>query len=619
MDTITRLQKQPQNIRNICILAHVDHGKTTLSDCLLSSNGIVSSKMAGKVRYLDSRPDEQQRGITMKSSAISLFFTHISSSELDPTKQVRNDYLINLIDSPGHVDFASEVSSASRLCDGALLLVDALEGVCAQTHTVLKQAIQENIKPILVLNKIDRLILELKQTPEEAFVHLSHIIEQVNAILGGYEQQVLLNIESNDGESIFAADYYFSPEKGNVIFASAIDGWAFRTIQFAKLYAQKLGISESKLSNYMWGNFYLDSKQKSIVNQKALKGRNLKPLFVQFILENIWLVYDTVLTSNDIEKLEKITNKLEIKLMARELKSKDKRALLQTVMSQWLPLSHATLLAVVQKVPDPQISQATKISSIIRNDTNDRKVQGIIDSARTCDSSNDAPLVCFLSKVFSVSRSALPVLAITEEEKRQADDTRRLHIARNMAKLNEMNLRDTNMPADPEIGNDSSENEVLIGLCRIYSGVIKLGQSIYTLNPKYIPNSSDPTKYYSEMVVERLFLLMGKELNAIDQVSAGNIFGILSSEANILKTATLTSTLDCPSLACLSVNNPPILQVAITPKDPSKLNELINGLEMLEKADTCAEVFLNEIGEHVLVCAGELHLEVERINLAMRK
>lgn len=142
-----KAMQHPDMIRNICVIAHVDHGKTTLTDCLLSSNKIISKSLAGKLRFMDSREDEQEREITMKSSSISLVY------ENEKTGQ---DCLINLIDSPGHVDFAFEVSSGLKVCDNAVLVVDVIEGVCSQTYKVLNAAIKEGLRVVLVINKIDK-------------------------------------------------------------------------------------------------------------------------------------------------------------------------------------------------------------------------------------------------------------------------------------------------------------------------------------------------------------------------------------------------------------------------------------------------------------------------------
>merc|ERR1719481_1959936 len=152
------LQSNVSNIRNLCILAHVDHGKTSLADSLVATNGIISSRLAGKLRYLDSRPDEQERGITM--------------------------------------NFSSEVSTAVRLCDGAIVVVDVVEGVQPQTKHVLRQAWQEGIKPVLVLNKMDRLVTELLLSPAQAHQHIGKVLEQVNAVLAElFTQDVLASQE----------------------------------------------------------------------------------------------------------------------------------------------------------------------------------------------------------------------------------------------------------------------------------------------------------------------------------------------------------------------------------------------------------------------------------------
>ena len=140
---LAKLQHSMENIRNICILSHVDNGKTSLADSLLATNGVISSRLAGKLRYIDSKKYKQEKGITLKSSAIALFYL-VEGKE----------YLVNLIDSPGHVDFSSEVSTLVRLCDGAILVMDMVEGVQPQTKVVLRQAWDEGIKPVLGLNKV---------------------------------------------------------------------------------------------------------------------------------------------------------------------------------------------------------------------------------------------------------------------------------------------------------------------------------------------------------------------------------------------------------------------------------------------------------------------------------
>lgn len=219
----------------------VDHGKSTLTDSLVQRAGIISAAKAGEARFTDTRPDEQERGVTIKSTAISLYAQLIDPEDLKdiPVKTEKNDFLINLIDSPGHVDFSSEVTAALRVTDGALVVVDTVEGVCVQTETVLRQALGERIKPVVIINKVDRALLELQVSKEDLYQNFSRVIESVNVVIATYFDKVL-------------GDVQVYPDKGTVAFGSGLHGWAFTVRQFASRYSKKFGVDKNKMMERLW-------------------------------------------------------------------------------------------------------------------------------------------------------------------------------------------------------------------------------------------------------------------------------------------------------------------------------------------------------------------------------
>ena len=233
---------KPTNVRNMSVIAHVDHGKSTLTDSLLAKAGIISAAKAGDARATDTRADEQERGITIKSTAISLY-GHLDDPEdikdIVGQKTDGQDFLINLIDSPGHVDFSSEVTAALRVTDGALVVVDTVEGVCVQTETVLRQALGERIKPVIIINKVDRALLELQVSKEDLYQSFSRTIESVNVIISTYFDKIL-------------GDVQVYPDKGTIAFGSGLHGWAFTVRQFAVRYAKKFGVDKNKMMERLW-------------------------------------------------------------------------------------------------------------------------------------------------------------------------------------------------------------------------------------------------------------------------------------------------------------------------------------------------------------------------------
>ncbi len=215
VDRVTQLMGQPERIRNIGIVAHIDHGKTTLSDNLLAGAGMISEELAGRQLFMDSDEEEQARGITIDASNVSMVHEYGGQ-----------EYLINLIDTPGHVDFGGDVTRAMRAVDGAVVVVDAVEGTMPQTETVLRQALKEQVRPVLFINKVDRLINELKVDEQEMQIRLGRVIDKVNKLIKGINEE-----RYNQGWKLDAAN-------GSVAFGSALYKWAV-----SAPYMKKSGVS----------------------------------------------------------------------------------------------------------------------------------------------------------------------------------------------------------------------------------------------------------------------------------------------------------------------------------------------------------------------------------------
>lgn len=302
-----------KNIRNISVIAHVDHGKSTLTDALVCRAGLIPEKQSGTKLFTHSRDDEIERGITIKSTAVSMNFEFDNVELLShiPDGYEGTSFLVNLIDSPGHVDFSSEVTASLRVTDGALLVVDVVSGVSCQTETVLRQALGERIKPVLIINKIDRAILEQKLEPNELYKRLKKIVDDVNNLISIYSTS---NEDNGDPKQISRRDLFkcsvLDPSKGNVAFAAGRDGWAFTLTQFANIYNSLKNQKSIGMCNRLWGDNYHDPiTNKWTQSSKSEDGQHmLKRGFVQFILDPLYKVLD-ICAQNKHDELERFCDR----------------------------------------------------------------------------------------------------------------------------------------------------------------------------------------------------------------------------------------------------------------------------------------------------------------------
>lgn len=329
------MMDQPDLIRNVALCGHLHHGKTSFMDMLVEQTHTVGwgAEAAEKaIRYTDTLYSEQERQLSIKNTPMTLVL---------PDSREKS-YLVNLMDCPGHVNFSDESTAAFRISDGAVIFVDAVEGVMFHTERLIKHALQERIAVTIVINKIDRLILELKLPPADAYHKLRHTLDEINNIIS-------LHADGVDDLSV-------SPLKGNVAFASSQYGFCFTLYSFAKLYSDTYGgFSPAGFAKRLWGEVYFHQRT---FKKKAPKEKTDRT-FVHFILEPLYKIFSLIAGDVD-EKLPDLCVELGIKMTKTEMRM-NVRSVLKLVCSRFFGDATGFVDMLRDHVKSPVANAETKV------------------------------------------------------------------------------------------------------------------------------------------------------------------------------------------------------------------------------------------------------------------
>ena len=376
---MTDLMNFPESIRNIAFAGHLHHGKTALMDMLVMQTHDLQERLArrtGKkqdeqLRYTDVHVLERERGLSIKAAPMSLV--------LQGTRG--KSHLFNILDTPGHVNFVDEVAASLRLVDGVVLVVDVVEGVQINTEHIIKYAVLEDLPLTLVINKVDRLIMELKLPPTDAYFKLKHVVEEVNTMIE--------NTIPGRGEAL-----RLSPEKGNVAFACSTMDWIFTLPSFAKMYADTYpDVNHKEFAVRLWGDIFFNPIKRSFT-RRGTEERS-KRTFVNFVLEPIYKLYSHTI-SDSPEDLKPILGGLGIELKPSQYKANAKD-LLKMVCSQFFGPCDGFVDMIVEHIPSAEAAARKKVERYYTGPLG----SGIADSMSRCD--QDGPLVINITKLYNTT------------------------------------------------------------------------------------------------------------------------------------------------------------------------------------------------------------------------
>ncbi|XP_074592967.1 116 kDa U5 small nuclear ribonucleoprotein component-like [Brevipalpus obovatus] len=370
LEFMTDLMDTPDLIRNVALIGHLHHGKSSFMDYLVEQTHPELAQKEGKnQRYTDTLYTEQERGVSIKSQPMTVVMQNVRSKS----------FLLNIFDTPGHVNFSDEVTAAMRLSDGIVLFVDAAEGVMLNTDRLLKHVIQEGLSITLCINKIDRLILELKLPPADAYFKLRHTLDEINSLVQEY---------SDDEERVV-----LSPLLGNVCFASSQYHLCFTLKSFAYHYAQSYGdiFNPNELASRLWGDIYFDAKTRRFT--KKAPSSSSSRTFVEFILEPIYKIFAQVV--GDVDTcLPDLFAELGITLTATEMKM-NIRPLMRLIWSRFMSDFNGFVDMLVEHIPPPNKNASHKVETTLKGPLDSKFAQDIIK----CDP--EGPLVIHTTKQYA--------------------------------------------------------------------------------------------------------------------------------------------------------------------------------------------------------------------------
>lgn len=570
--------------RCLALVGHLHCGKTTIVDLLIEQTKIptqimnrgfgihgprasLESHRGGGPRTTDTLQSEQDRQMSIKSCPATLCLPDTRGKT----------YALTIIDCPGHCNFHDESVASLRVADGAAIVVDAIEGIMLHTEMLLRQIISEGLPLVLMINKMDRLILELKLPPEDAYHKLRHIIDSVNAYVAH---------QSNGRYP------RLSPDRGNVVFASSLHGYAFTLESFATQYLDQLdfdyvgngggkdddfgdqkggigglgkNLTPEAFARRLWGNAYLDPRTNTFRRRASdcgpdpESGLMPKRTFVRFVLEPLYKMY--ALCVGESEKdVEWAFRGLGVLLGKEQLRA-SARPLMRAALGRYFGVSTGFVDTVVRHISSPAAAAKGKVARCYSGPLSSHTVTSMVK----CDSSG--PLVIHVAKLYA-----------------------------------------------------ESDGQSFAAFGRIYSGTVKPGDRVKVLGETYTPDDDEDMAFAT---VSNVWIPRGRSRTEVMMARAGNWVLLGGVDANIVKTATIVgagsagfggddgdgeihifSPLKFPQAGGEST-----MKLAVEPLNPAELPKMVEGLRRISKSYPMSFTRVEESGEHVLFGSGELYLD----------